>query len=951
MRRWMFCALLFSLCASGESVPRDPETFRAQVETDWRLQEQNRGRVRHDITPEDDARGGCDGVIDGKWGFHTEFKKNSWWQVDLGRKEKLGRIVLWNRCDAASRASHLKLLLSGEGMEWRVVYTHDGTPFFGFTDHKPLVVDLTGDSARYLRVQLPGSEYLHLDEVEIFSADDPRKNLALNQPAKQSSTSTWSADHSPRESSIDWARRTREVLERGRAVAAERAAQGIGPRDAGAALAQIAGRLAALSPGQSAEPLYIEARWILRALVLSNPLLDFDALLFAKRVPGSFNHMSDQYYGWWSRPGGGLFALRHPLREDADTECLSESIPEPGSFLRPTLSFDGRKALFARCTYYPGLAEQPDKLNKANVPEEAFYHLFEMDLGTREVRQLTHGKYDDIDARYLPDGRIVFLSTRRGQALQCGRDTATATLAAPDLPDSYVRCGGGPERPVAVYTLHTMDANGGNLCAISPFEMFEWTPAVSDDGTILYSRWDYIDRHNMPYMSLWSIHPDGSNARLVFGNFTTAPHCTFEPMSVPNSHKIVFTASGHHAQTMGSLVLLDTAVGEEGEAPMTRLTPEVCFPEIEGWPKSFFANPWPLSEDLYLVAWGCESAPSQGMKMAANALGLYVFDAKGSLELLYRDPEISAECPMPLRPRHTPPVLTENVKWDAPKEGNFAVMNVYEGLKAAKPGDIKALRIVAVPAKTQPTMNTPNLGIIGDDPGKCVFGTVPVEEDGSAYFRAPAGVTLFFQALDARGIAVQTMRSVTHVQPGQTQSCTGCHEPRYQAPPGKRPQALSRTASRIRLAPEGAWPMRFDRLVQPVLDAHCVSCHNPVSADPLAARLDLSPGRAWPSLTAYGSPSLAQHVRERYLQGRSVEGSGAAATSPLLAKLNDPAGHHGVSLDAEDWERLIIWLDTCGQRQGSFSPDQERNLLALREQSRGLLEERTPAAINVARMR
>ena len=86
-----------------------------------------------------------------------------------------------------------------------------------------------------------------------------------------------------------------------------------------------------------------------------------------------------------------------------------------------------------------------------------------------------------------------------------------------------------------VYILHSMDADGGDLRALSPFEMFEWTPSVTHDGTILYSRWDYVDRSNMPYMSLWAINPDGANSRLVYGNFTRAPHCIFEPRAVPGS--------------------------------------------------------------------------------------------------------------------------------------------------------------------------------------------------------------------------------------------------------------------------------------------------------------------------------------------------------------------------------------------------------------------------------
>jgi len=176
-------------------------------------------------------------------------------------------------------------------------------------------------------------------------------------------------------------------------------------------------------------------------------------------------------------------------------------------------------------------------------------------------------------------------------------------------------------RPVAVYTLHTMNAAGGDLTPISPFEMFEWEPSVAHDGTIMYSRWDYVDRDNMPYMSLWSISPDGINARLIYGNYTKAPHCTFEPRAIPGSDKIIFTASGHHSQTMGSLVLLNPAVGTEGEAPVTRLTPETPFPEIEGWPRAYYANPWPLSERTHLVAWGVEDDIREGRQRPKNGSG------------------------------------------------------------------------------------------------------------------------------------------------------------------------------------------------------------------------------------------------------------------------------------------------------------------------------------------
>ncbi len=137
------------------------------------------------------------------------------------------------------------------------------------------------------------------------------------------------------------------------------------------------------------------------------------------------------------------------------------------------------------------------------------------------------------------------------------------------------------------------------------------------------------------------------------------------------------------------------------------------------------------------------------------------------------------------------------------------VVDVYQGLATVPRGAIKQLRLVGVPAKTHPTMDSPHMGITRDDPGKFVIGTVPVEADGSAYFHAPAGVAFFLQALDDQGMAVQTMRSATYLQPGQTATCIGCHEPRNTAPPNARPMAAVREPSKITAGVSGTWPLDF----------------------------------------------------------------------------------------------------------------------------------------------
>ena len=927
----------------SEAMGKSPPAITAiQIEKDWLRQDVVRHMPPNSVSAsggtvgtQQDAAGGCDGIKDGTYGFHTSREAEPWWQVDLGESIALDRIDIFNRCDGGvgNRATRLIVLFSGDGKQWKEIYRHDGSLFRGTTDGEPLTVSAGGAAARFVRIQLPDAEYLHLDETEVYPVGG-EKNIALHKLADQSSCSPWSIDNTAPSQVVPTPEyHIAETIERGLNLANDLAQRGVDVVAETKDLQQINAIVSQTAEMalEAKQAHYVRARRVIRDLAMKNPLLDFDDLLLVKRVPGVFTHMSDQYYGWFSRPGGGLYVLQGFKTDEPKLRCLTESMPT-GSIVRPDISFDGKRVLFAHCRHYPGLSEEPNKLDKANVPEDAFYHLYEMNLDGTGLRRLTQGKYDNFDGRYLPDGRIVFLSTRRGQYVQCTSATAAASFDGAQ-PDCYVRCGGGPERPVAVYTLHVIDSDGQNLQQISPFEMFEWTPSVDQQGRILYSRWDYVDRHNMPYMSLWSTMPDGTRSQAIFGNFTRNPHCVFEARSIPGSGKLIFTASGHHAMTGGSLVLLDPKAGADGETPMTRLTPEVCFPESEGWPSTYFVNPYPLSEEHYLVAWSASPQPPGtprprwGMPGPPNDLGVYLFDAFGNLNLLYRDPVISSMYPLPIRARRRPPTIASKTDPDGTQEGRVLLIDVSRGLQTQKTSPVRALRLVGVPAKTHPTMNFPNMGVTSDDPGKFVMGTVPVENDGSAYFRVPSGVTFFVQALDSAGMAVQTMRSATYVQPGEQATCVGCHEPRNTAPPNILPVAARREPSRIELGPEGSWPLDFQALVQPVLQQHCVECHRP-SAE--GAKFDLTAERSYDSLVDYGSPSLRSHVQRRYNEGRSTAGACAARTNPLWRLLD--AGHYNVELGAGDRQRLIIWMDTYGQRRGSFDATQEERLRELRRE-------------------
>jgi hypothetical protein len=299
--------------------------------------------------------------------------------------------------------------------------------------------------------------------------------------------------------------------------------------------------------------------------------------------------------------------------------------------------------------------------------------------------------------------------------------------------------------------------------------------------------------------------------------------------------------------------------------------------------------------------------------------------------------------PIPIKSRPLPPVVADDVDWNAPQEGEFMVQNIYEGLKeygiTPDKHRIKSLRIIGVVPKVQPHMNLPVLSVSAEDTGKFVLGTVPVEEDGSVYFRVPSSIPYFFQVLDENGMMLQTMRSLVYLMPGEQSACIGCHENRETAVSYTMPKAMTRKPSALRHDPSGTWPLRFSELVQPVLDKHCVSCHSPDNASQgEAAKLDLTAAKAYASLLSFYDSDLGRLAFER---DKSIPGENIAAKSRLMYVLLHPSefpSHEKVVLSKDDLYRFAVWMDTYAHVIGSFSPQQEKELEALRKKYEHLFE-------------
>jgi hypothetical protein len=672
------------------------------------------------------------------------------------------------------------------------------------------------------------------------------------------------------------------------------------------------------------EDLWRRVHTLRRQIVFRNPLANVGPLLFVKQVPGIFSHQLTQYCGRYARPGGGVFVLDEPGRSMRCRELTAGKLPI-GSYQHPEVSYDGERVLFAFCE----VSRTPEHWQEAQHAKR-YYHLYEMHADGSNLRRLTDGPFDDFAPRYLPDGRMIFISARGFGFSRCGPDVASA------------------------HKLTVAGSDGSNLLLISFHETHEWDPAVLNDGRVIYTRWDYVDRNAAYYQHLWSVRPDGSNARIFYGNNTFNPMGTWEARPVPGSNRVIATAAAHHAMTAGSIVLVDVTRGVDGLDPIKRLTPDALFPEsetevepgwyspigfseppplpveAERWPGHCYKSPYPLSEDFFLAAYSYDSLIGEEEANLPNMFGIFLMDRFGNKELLYRDLNIGSLYPVPLRPRLQPPAVPTISELAGGQEGTFFLQDVYEAQPPLPKGAIKRLRIVQVLPKSTPIESDPPVGIPNAAPGKNVLGTVPVEEDGSAYFRAPAGVPLQFQALDDRGRAVQIMRSIVYLQPGETVSCIGCHEDRMTAPTSRQlSRALARPPSTIHPGPDGSNPLCYPILVQPVLDKHCVNCHGEDRPEGGVALIGESEEHftvSYNALVPLVSYSAWAHGGDDWLRVNSepvtMPGHLGARGSELMRLLEE---HHEVQLNAEDLERLVTWMDANALFYGTFDhADQAR---------------------------
>jgi len=703
----------------------------------------------------------------------------------------------------------------------------------------------------------------------------------------------------------DLARRTLELVERAAPRPKLAAELTTLERRAGAAM---------LLDKKQQEALYDRIRQLRRRIILSHPALDFDRLVINKRTRNLPGHMCDQYLGRHSHPSPGL-AIVESWKDEAKAKLLLTDKLPVGATLHPDLSFDAKRVVFGFCDH----SERTDSKQRG-------YALYEATIDGGKVRRITGTRRDprigyrgrqtvwieDFDPCYLPGGKIAFISTRSQQ---------------------FGRCHGS--RYVPSYILYRCDADGSNIEQISFNEANEWDPSVLPDGRLIYCRWDYINRHDTNFQSLWVTRPDGTMTGHYYGNYSVGPCMIAEPRAIGGSHKVVATATDHHGRTSGSIIVIDPLKGADGGEPLLAVTPEIGFPE-RGAPRGTTmtprplsgpdrssrgrrgrgraATPYPITEDIFLVSYPHE---------ARNAI--YLIDTLGGRELIYYDPRISCFAPMPLRPTDEPPTIPSSVITDVDddeKIGRFFVQDVYHCTQPIERGSIKAMRVSEI--ISQPTRSKPRLSAVNNEIIKQILGTAEVEADGSVAFVGPADVPLQFQLLDENGMAIMTMRSLVYARPGEQVGCVGCHEPRHVSPEPVRPAGVGKFRRLTPPAgPRYAGGFSFARTVQPVLDRYCIGCHGLEKTERGVNLLGTISGNysvSYDSIMRRGMVRIAQRNGETPVsKPKDYFAHAGKLAKMLLAGHRDKAGKPRVKLDRASFQRIVDWLDLNAQFYGDYS--------------------------------
>ncbi len=681
---------------------------------------------------------------------------------------------------------------------------------------------------------------------------------------------------------------------------------------------QLDGLVAAKKPGKDAawKDLYVEACDLRRHNRLATLRKTSEKIVFTKHYNMGGSHyaytegLSDAQSERHFKPGTALCVLE--LNDDYGKVHTLINDKE-GVIRDPDVSYDGKRILFS--------------WKKSDRKDD--YHLYEMNVADGKVRQLTEGLgFADYESVYLPSGDILFNSSRCVQIVDCWW--------------------------TEVSNLYTCNKDGKFLRRLSFDQVHTNFPQVTNDGRVIYTRWDYNDRGQLYPQPLFQMNADGTGQAEYYGNASWFPTTIAHARPIPGSDKVLAIATGHHCIQTGALMLLDVKKGRQETTGATLVAPRVDdkkdrrYRRVDGYTgfDGHFCYPIALNEKEYIASYSA----TQTRRDSMNGFSLYYVREDGAREMLAHDPAISSHQPVFLTSRKRPPVQASHVDYTK-KTGSYYVEDIYHGpgLKDIERGVVKKIRVVGLEFRAAGVGRNGNGGPAGGAlvstpisirngtwDVKVILGETEVYKDGSAHFEVPARTPLYFQMIDGDGNVVQSMRSWSTLQPGEKLSCIGCHEDKNETAVSYRNTIARNTVAKPLTEFHGpARGFSFPKEIQPILDKNCISCHDDRSKTKAGGKVDADmkafsllsnatskDGRmfsdAYVNLTENGRPNKMVN----WLNVQSIPqalppyhaGAAKSEIMPLLRK-----GHYGVKLPKADLEKIACWIDLlvpyCGDYQ------------------------------------
>jgi len=637
----------------------------------------------------------------------------------------------------------------------------------------------------------------------------------------------------------------------------------------------------------------------------------------------------------WS-PGAGIYYLEFKDYYPSPKVLIED---QSGVIRDPCVSLDGKKVAFA---WY----KNASKTSASASSKPSGYKIFELDIEkhlanpSTEPRQITFADeglvFSDYEPCYTPYGEIMFNSSRCFQLIDC-----------------WVNM---------VSTIYAIDTSGKYLRRIGYDQVHNFYPQLRSDGRIMYTRWEYNDRNLMTSMGLFTMKSDGTEQTEFYGNQTNWPVTLIHGREIPYTKckKAIAIASGHHAPYYGEPLIIDIEKGRNGLQPLSGIAgtsispsggpitqiPKNHDPNDSGGVEFKYAYPLPLDEERFLISYTPE---------ARGTMQLYAMSPDGHKELIAWDAKKSVCQPFLVKPRDIKPIRSD-VNYSK-KTGVFKIEDVYVAggrtLKGVEKGSVKKIRVVKLEYRhssadanpfnygNQGTMSmvfVPISRYTGSWQAKRIIGEAKVYDDGSAAFEVPAMEPLYFQLIDQEGRMIQTMRSWSTLMPGEVFNCVGCHEDKNSAIPDPSKRTQADTIQKLDPFYDISGKLfNYTEIIQPILDAKCVSCHSPGKLD-LRGNLEIIDdeenkgckkkfARSYANLTKGGSSVFGAGAGD-YIKWLPIFSNNESIQpkiyGSLVSKLTtDILPKHktkeGFNLTKEELEKIYAWIDLCVPHWGLYN--------------------------------